>query len=228
MFKKLVTKNKYLYNLASFLYLKVNSITKSFKDSSNYWERRYQSGKNSGAGSYSKLADFKANIINSFVLEHNTTHVIEFGCGDGNQLKLANYPEYLGFDVSETAIKICKESFVGEPNKNFKLVSNYAGETADLTLSLDVIYHLVEEAVFSSYMNMLFDAATKYVIIYSSNTNISPDRFTAPHVKHREFTAWVQEHKKDWTLIDFIPNKYPYNRDSELGSFADFYIYERA
>lgn len=90
MLKKIVTKNKYLYNLASFLYLKVSSITKSFKGSNNYWERRYQSGKNSGAGSYSKLADFKANIINSFVLEHNITHVIEFGCGDGNQLFWSN------------------------------------------------------------------------------------------------------------------------------------------
>lgn len=54
---------------------KVNTIsTKQIKNekndkfnSKNYWENRYKSGGNSGAGSYSNLAEFKAEIINEFV-----------------------------------------------------------------------------------------------------------------------------------------------------------------
>lgn len=47
----------------------------------------------------------------------------------------------------------------------------YANETADLTLSLDVIYHLIEDNVFFTYMDRLFDSSTKFVIIYSLNTD---------------------------------------------------------
>ena len=40
---------------------------------------------------------------------------------------------------------------------------------ADLTLSLDVIYHLVEDDVFVSAMRALFDKAARFVVIYASN-----------------------------------------------------------
>ena len=84
-----------------------------------YWEQRYAKGKNSGSGSYNRLAEFKAEIINAFIGENNITTVIEFGCGDGNQLTLANYPNYIGFDVSPTIIKICKEKFQTSKTKEF-------------------------------------------------------------------------------------------------------------
>src|SRR5437899_4317923 len=58
---------------------------------------------NSGLGSYDKLAEFKAEVLNGFVKENTIKSVIEYGCGDGNQLKFAEYPSYLGFDVSVKA-----------------------------------------------------------------------------------------------------------------------------
>lgn len=36
-------------------------------------------------------------------------------------------------------------------------------------MSLDVIYHLIEDEIYNKYMNNLFMAAEKYVFIYSSN-----------------------------------------------------------
>lgn len=95
---------------------------KPFPGSNRYWEERYASGRNSGAGSYKKLAEFKAEIVNSFVTRHNVTSVIEFGCGDGNQLELANYHRYLGLDVSETVISLCKQRFSSDTSKTFKLM----------------------------------------------------------------------------------------------------------
>lgn len=44
-------------------------------------------GGTSGAGSYGVLAEFKAEVINSLLLEHSILTAIEFGCGDGSQLK---------------------------------------------------------------------------------------------------------------------------------------------
>jgi hypothetical protein len=43
-------------------------------------------------GSYGKFAAFKAEVLNAFVQEMRVDTVIEFGCGDGNQLTLARYP----------------------------------------------------------------------------------------------------------------------------------------
>ena len=64
-----------------------------FISSSEYWDQRYRTGGNSGAGSYNRLAQFKASFLNTFVNTYQIASVIEYGCGDGAQLKLARYPE---------------------------------------------------------------------------------------------------------------------------------------
>jgi SAM-dependent methyltransferase len=192
--------------------------------SNDFWEKRYLEKGNSGPGSYGRLAEFKARIINDFVTTHTITSVIEFGCGDGNQLSLAKYPEYLGIDVSQAAIKRCRDLFAADATKRFSTLSEYSGETADLALSLDVIYHLVEDEVFVRYMNTLFLAADRYVIIYSSDKDHD---FETPvtYIRHRKFTQWILEHMTGWELVEHIPNPYPLREDVESESFADFYIY---
>ncbi len=86
-----------------------------FPGSANYWNSRYKRGGNSGAGSYNRLADFKAKVLNEFCDHNNIQKVIEFGCGDGNQLSLANYKEYIGFDVAQKSIDLCREKFDESP-----------------------------------------------------------------------------------------------------------------
>ena len=196
-----------------------------FKNSPTYWETRYQVGGNSGAGSYGRLAEFKAELINKFVADRNISSVIEFGCGDGNQLKIASYPKYLGVDILETVIQKCIDIFKADATKAFILRESYTGQIAELTLSLDVIYHLIEDEIFHGYMQALFDASNKYVIIYASNKN---EIAVAKHVHHRKFTDWVTEYKKDFFLLDHIPNRYPFNENDQINtSFAEFYIYEK-
>ncbi len=197
-----------------------------FTGSSAYWERRYARGGNSGAGSYGKFAKFKAELINAFVAEKGIQSVVEFGCGDGNQLRLARYPSYAGFDVSATAINTCREMFASDPTKTFNLLHDYRGQVSDLALSLDVIYHLVEDGVFENYMRMLFGAARRFVIIYSSDVDDNR-RQMGVHVRHRKFSIWVQENRPDFRLVERIPNRYPYRGDHTEGSLADFFIYER-
>lgn len=196
-------------------------------NSQKYWNNRYSKKENSGAGSYGRLAEFKANIINNFVQENNVKTVIELGCGDGNQLKLAKYKSYIGFDVSKEAIKICENVFKTDQTKLFRNYSNISKQEyfADLVISLDVIFHLIEEEVFQKYMENLFRLSSRFVIIYSCNY----DKVVAPHVKCRKFTEWIDsELKGQVTLVKFIPNKYPYDPElPNLTSFSDFYIYEK-
>src|SRR3989339_1402077 len=66
----------------------------------SFWEARYRSGGDSGLGSFGRLAQFKADVLNDFVRQAGIASIIEFGCGDGNQLRLAAYPSYVGLDVS--------------------------------------------------------------------------------------------------------------------------------
>ncbi len=194
-----------------------------FPGSGDYWIQRYNSGGNSGSGSYNQLAEFKAEIINDFMRNNDITTVIEYGCGDGNQLKFAEYPSYIGFDVSPKAIALCEDIFQNDKTKSFKLMTDYNGETAQLTLSLDVIYHLIEDDIHDFYMKRLFDSSERFVIIYSSNYD-EVQRF---HEKRRQFTKWVETNISHWNLILHIPNRFPYKNSDVEGSLSDFYIYEK-
>jgi SAM-dependent methyltransferase len=202
------------------------SLPYVFDNSKSYWIERYESGGNSGDGSYNELAEFKAEILNQFVERKNIKSVIEFGCGDGNQLRLCEYPSYIGFDISPDAIKRCKNIFKNDDTREFRLISSYADETAELTLSLDVIFHLVEDQVFEEYMHRLFDASEKYVIIYSSDYE-DKSILNGAHVRHRKFTVWVDQNISGWKLIDHIPNRYPLKKKMANGSPSDFFIYEK-
>ena len=198
-----------------------------FPGSQDYWVERYKKGGNSGPGSYSALAEFKAQVLNDFVAEQNIGSVIEFGCGDGNQLTLARYPRYTGLDVSPDAIARCRARFAGDATKNFKLVSEYAGEQADLSMSLDVIYHLVEDHVFEAHLRSVFGAAQRFVVVYSTNVDAADDA-GLPHVRHRRFTDFVARELTAWKLLRTVPQPRAYTGDIVSSSLADFFIFERS
>jgi len=198
-----------------------------FRTSSRYWENRYQKGGNSGAGSYNNLAEYKGEVINAFLDENKIASVVEFGCGDGNQLKYFNFKQYTGYDVSETVINRCKEIYKNDGAKTFKTLEEYEPSTADLSLSLDVIYHLVEDEIFYDHMKILFDSSKQFVIIYSSNSDDHENNGIAEHVRHRKFSDWIERERKEFKLIKHIPNKYAYNGDGSRSSYADFYIFEK-
>jgi cyclopropane fatty-acyl-phospholipid synthase-like methyltransferase len=196
-----------------------------FEGSAAYWEDRYRSGGDSGAGSYSRAARFKAEILNDFVASRRISSVMEFGCGDGAQLALAKYQNYVGVDVSRRAIELCRQRFRGDATKSFYHRDDLPPDaTAEAVMSLDVVYHLVEDDVYQKYMADLFLASPKYVVIYSSDFESEQMR---PHVKHRKFTPWVRKNAQNYTLIENIPNRYPYDeRYPHRTSFSEFFIYE--
>jgi SAM-dependent methyltransferase len=197
----------------------------AYSDSAHFWEENYAQGGTSGNGSYGPLAEGKKQFLNALVRERGVSSVIEFGCGDGNQLSMAEYPGYIGLDVSRTAIGLCRRRFAADPAKSFFL---YDGEcftdragifTADLALSLDVVYHLTEDAVFETYLRHLFAAGQRLVVIYSTDTEISG---TAPHVRHRRFTRWVEASIPGWRLAEVTAGP------STERARADFFVYVRS
>jgi SAM-dependent methyltransferase len=204
-------------------------INVRFPGSTTYWDTRYRQGGTSGDGSYGELAAFKAEVLNGFIADHKIDSVLELGCGDGNQLALAAYPRYVGLDVSPEAVGRCIERFRRDPTKSFFLYSpRYFHDAtgvfaADCTLSLDVIYHLVEDEVYATYLEHLFGWARRFVVIYSSDRSMDGSLVLrdAPHVRHRPVTADVARLFPMFTLVRRIPNRYPER------TFASFCVFER-
>jgi hypothetical protein len=193
--------------------------------SAAYWQARYRQGGNSGMGSSGRLAQFKAEVVNQIVNENAITSVVEFGCGDGRQLQQAVYPgTYTGLDVSPEALRLCSERFSDDPSKRFLAADEDPGN-AELSLSLDVIFHLVEDHTFERYMWQLFAHALRFVVIYASNRDeITRDA----HVRHRNFSNWIMRQAPDWQLVRHVPNRYPFDPLAPNDtSFADFYIFGR-
>jgi hypothetical protein len=187
----------------------MNSEEKSGNNTFNsleYWRNRYAVGQNSGAGSYGEMSQFKAQVLNSFIYRNSIGNCIEFGCGDGNQLDLLKIPKYFGLDVAPGAIDICAKKFLGDKSKSFAVYlpshfTNNAFFQAELTLSMDVVLHLIEENVYETYMANLFTASTKYVAIFTTATDIQPSKM-AIHNFFRDHRSWVSTNAPQFEEIE--------------------------
>ena len=199
----------------------------NFERSDQYWEDRYRLGGTSGSGSYGRLAEFKAQFINNFIEKHSISTCVEFGCGDGAQLRLMNYKSYVGFDVSTTTVSRCQEAFQNYPNYQFHLVGSEQFnhfKPVELALSLDVIYHLIEDDVYDKYMKKLFSSSKKYVVIFAYDFERT---YALKHVRGRKFTSWITSNAPDWPLIKIVPNRYPFDSaDPNNTSLSQFYIFK--
>ena len=181
-------------------------------NSKEYWENRYKSGGNSGAGSRGVIAEFKAKVINDFVKNNNIQTVCELGCGDW-LFSLFNVPEYIGHDVSEFIVERNKRIY----DSKFKFTTSMDELTSyDLTISMDVILHLIEEDIYQQYMKDLFRLSNKYVIIFSTNWD---EILGGVHNKFRKFITDVPE---NFEYIEFIDNPHK-GADTQ----ADFFVFKK-
>ena len=201
---------------------------KKWESSRTYWEKNYISGGTSGPGSYGRLAQAKAEFLNEFVSTHQIKTVLEIGCGDGNQLSLAHYPSYVGIDISSVTVSRCRTRFADDPTKSFLVAGEAPLPICELGLSLDVIFHLVEDETFEQYMHDLLSHASRYVVLYTSDSDVFlPTDDTPLHVRHRPVGRWMST-QNAWRFKERIPNRYPYQKGRyDSTSTADFYVYER-
>jgi len=188
-----------------------------------YWEQTYRSGETSGRGSYGVLAEFKAEIVNRLIQQEGITSVIEFGCGDGNQLQLMNYKQYLGVDVAASSVRMCASKFATDSSKSFMLYTpglwiNRGFLTADLTVCLDVLYHITDETDFRNTLYDILHSSKEWVVLYTrlkENGNPGVDTIQDRNLFHYLFDY------PDFKVQEIIPQRYPDQ------SSADFVILRR-
>jgi len=204
-------------------------LKKPFR-SGEYWRKRYESGRTSGPGSTGRLAAYKADFINAVVAERGIDSVIEFGSGDGEQASLFDFPDFTGVDVVPQVIEAARQRFADRRGWRFVTLADYESSPTrhDLAMSLDVIYHLVEDAVFDGYMTRLVGAAGRFALIYASDHNEIPTG-RWQHVRHRAYSRWMAERAPEFTAVRTWENPYPYGEGADplTTSFAFFRLYER-
>jgi SAM-dependent methyltransferase len=198
---------------------------RTFPGSAAYWERRYAAGGTSGSGSSGPNAEWKAEVVNAWVRDLGVTSVVDFGCGDGQQLGLADYPRYLGVDPSATAVRLCIDRFSGDATKSFIALQPgaYADPAGwlrgDLALSMEVLFHLIEQKVYDDYLRLLFASAERYVVICSNDLTGAEREVTE---RYRSFTEWVAKHEPGWQLVEKV------DPPQGVDLMSSIYRYERA
>ena len=118
---------------------------------------------------------------------------------------------------------MCHRIFASDYTKRFFLADEVPEElqSAECALSLDVVYHLVEDHVYNTYMKRLFASATRFVVIYTWNVE-EDSPIDGGHVRHRAVLRWAAENIDGWTLWKVVKNDA--TRDGK-DTYPHFFIY---
>jgi SAM-dependent methyltransferase len=186
--------------------------------SKSFWENRYRNNGNSGLGSYGDEANFKASYINNLIKKESIKTITDLGCGDGNQISLlSGFEKYYGYDFSDTALIKSKNINKGE---EYEFINNISDlPVSDMSMSLDVIYHIVEDDIYNEYLSNLFRLGSKYVLIYSTDVDIPQ---VSEHIKSRSFTNWVNDNNVNYELKEV--SQYPKKLEA---NGVGFYLFQK-
>jgi len=144
-----------------------------------YWDSRYESGGNSGYGSYGEQLEKKLKWLSGLDIET----ISDIGCGDfnfGSHL-LEMYPKvrYWGYDISDVIITQNRAKY---PQYTFSTGGMIP--KADLVLCVDVLFHILDDAEYESTLKELEALQTKYLAV----TAYEEDRPSpSPHLALRKF-----------------------------------------
>jgi len=199
----------------------VSRLSNLFGSGSN-WIDQYAQGEPSGADD--RLDKTEADFLNAFVASNNVYSVIDFSSGDGAQLSYFTFPQYSRFDISKSSVASAQEAIQSRKNYRVSHLSEYDGERADLTISLNAKKHLTQDSVYVDTLARVFRASDRYVIISNSNAKATTADKDA---EHREFISWVKVNQPEFQLVAHFVNPYPPVNDSTIQPFSRIYIFHK-
>lgn len=181
-----------------------------------FWDQRYRRGRSSGAGSEGQAAVRKARVINDLIRAESIESVVDWGVGDGTVLSMLT-PEvqYTGVDISEFVVARLKRTWQHDARRSFRLLNEVGVVQADLALSLDVIFHCIDDFDYDMHLRRVFSSAQRFVLIHSTDHDGGR---TAKHVRWRHFTPDVERIAPGWEL----------KSEPDDRQVTDFYLYRRS
>ena len=173
-------------------------------DSVRYWDGRYRAGRSSGHGSEGQTAIAKASYVNRVVEREDIVSIIDWGVGDGTVLShITDEVDYTGVDISPTILTRLRRRFGFRGEFLLADIAALRHLSADMALSMDVMFHLVNDEDYERYLARLFGSATRFVLVYS--TNFDDKGRSARHVRHRNWVTDVRARFPQWALDEVGP-----------------------
>lgn len=198
--------NTHIYDNVNNATLRIEMpINKNYKimfDLQSYWDNRYKTGGNSGAGSYGQEAQIKADYINEVIRKYSIQTIQEYGVGDGHNMSMYyGYKQFNGYDIAPHSIELCKTNLlVNHAKCRFTSDITKVDKNADLALNLDVLLHQVEDKDYYDLLNLIFKANHMYILLYTPDREESPK--SAAHVRYRKVQDDVARLYPEHKLID--------------------------
>ncbi|NHW36419.1 hypothetical protein [Paenibacillus aceris] len=122
------------------------------------------------------------------------------------------YPQYIGLDVAQSSISLCKEIFKEDTNKSFMLYKpgylvNRGFFKAELVVCLDVLYHITDEHDFNTTLLDVFQCSSKWVVLYTKiTTGLEPQEVAT--IKDRDTLSHLAKFS-DFEIVEIINQRYP-------------------
>lgn len=162
-----------------------------------------------------EAAQEKADFVNRIIEEFRPRTIIDWGCGDGEVIKRLhlNISKYYGVEISPFMVLKLSKKF----NRDFCRFSSpkkarnlkWRGE---LSMSLDVMFHLVNPIEYREYLANLFGTSDQLVLIKSPDeTRNGMNR----HVLYRKWTPDVAKLFPSWKLVRNVEDWYLYERNHD-------------
>jgi SAM-dependent methyltransferase len=108
------------------------------------WIKDYENAPSvSGPGSFPEHAEYWLSRLKNFLQENKIRSVVDYGCGDFAIYKNFDWQDidYLGIDISPTAIDLAKKNAPDKSNIKFILDKTIDLPKADLLIVKDVLGH---------------------------------------------------------------------------------------
>ncbi len=142
----------------------------SHLSNSLFWDLRYSQCPElgSGVGSRGEILDYKKRLIKYLTYSFIEKKIIDVGCGDLELTKDFNFKNYLGLDISEESLKICRSKRPDWIFKNLSITDSSVGK-ADLIMCFDVLIHQSSLAVFKGIISSIVSKTQNRVIIGAYN-----------------------------------------------------------
>ena len=181
---------------------KVNSIITDFLSSSLdnrlFWNNRYKNYPQlgSGVGSRGEILDYKRRLLKYVTFPFIDSKVLDVGCGDLELTKTMKFNNYLGIDISNEALELCRQK---RPDWEFKnLPISNLNDVFDLVICFDVLIHQSNNKDFENLINEICNKSQKRVLIgaYATEPEFGSDityyyhNFIDSIKKHKNFTEF--------------------------------------
>lgn len=186
---------------------------------SEYWDKQYRGGADSGGGSRGSYRKWKWKIINGYV-DVKTKSVLDVGCGDIQFLKGRKFGSYLGFDISPYII--AKNRGL-RPDLEFAVrdvtIPDKGSMRFDVVLCMDLLFHIMDENGFVCLLQNLNRWAGEWLFVI--NWSINPLGSNVTDGQYQYYRNLVH-------YLDKLPDlKLMHVRKKRGDPYTSLYVFQR-